>query len=95
MNPLLTFTDNKLNCKLRKTRKETFLTRMDSLLPWAKMLGVIEPVCPKVDTGRHFPNPLGTMLCIHYIQPWYNLYGGAMEDPLYEIATMCGRRVYK
>ncbi|MBM0419168.1 hypothetical protein GO617_16875 [Aeromonas veronii] len=59
------------------------------------MLGVIEPVYSKVGTCRRRPYPLGTMLCIHYMQQWYNLCDSAMEDPLYEIASMCGRRVYK
>ena len=34
------------------------------------------------------PNPLETMLRIHCMQHWYNLSDGAMEDALYEIASM-------
>ncbi|STI82730.1 IS5 transposase and trans-activator [Escherichia coli] len=32
--------------------------------------------------------PLETMLRIHCMQHWYNLSDGAMEDALYEIASM-------
>jgi IS5 family transposase len=37
--------------------------------------------------GRR-PYPLETMLRIHCMQHWYNLSDGAMEDALYEIASM-------
>ncbi|MGL4249794.1 MAG: IS5/IS1182 family transposase, partial [Aeromonas sp.] len=43
MNHQLTFADSEFNGKRRKTRKEIFLTRIDALLPWSRMLEVIEP----------------------------------------------------
>ena len=82
-----TFADSKFNGKRRKTRKETFLARMDALLPWPRMLEVIEPVYPKAGNGRR-PYPLDTMLRIHCMQQWYSLSDGAMEDALYEITSM-------
>ncbi len=51
------------------------------------MLAVIEPIYPKVGKGRR-PYPLETMLRIHCLQKWYTLSDGAMEDALYEIASM-------
>ena len=51
------------------------------------MLEVIEPVYPKTGNGRR-PYPLDTMLRIHCMQQWYSLSDGAMEDALYEIASM-------
>ena len=87
MNHQLTFADSEFNGKRRKTRKELFLARMEALLPWAMMLEVIEPVYPKAGNGRR-PYPLDTMLRIHCMQQWYSLSDGAMEDALYEIASM-------
>ena len=87
MSHQLTFADCEFNGKRRKTRKEIFLARMDALLPWSRMLEVIEPVYPKAGNGRR-PYPLDTMLRIHCMQQWYNLSDGAMEDALYEIASM-------
>ncbi|MEN3788682.1 IS5 family transposase [Aeromonas veronii] len=87
MSHQLTFADSEFNGKRRKTRKELFLARMEALLPWAMMLEVIEPVYPKAGNGRR-PYPLDTMLRIHCMQQWYNLSDGAMEDVLYEIASM-------
>jgi IS5 family transposase len=33
--------------KKKVTRREKFLTRMEALIPWAKLLAVIEPFYPK------------------------------------------------
>ncbi|MGL6356391.1 IS5/IS1182 family transposase, partial [Aeromonas veronii] len=63
MSHQLTFADSEFNSKRRKTRKEIFLARMDALLPWPRMLEVIEPVYPKTGNGRR-PYPLDTMLRI-------------------------------
>ncbi|MBW3760699.1 IS5 family transposase [Aeromonas jandaei] len=60
---------------------------MEALLPWTIMLEVIEPVYPKAGNGRR-PYPLDIMLRIHCVQQWYSLSDGAMEDALYEIASM-------
>jgi IS5 family transposase len=87
MSHQLTFADSEFNGKRRKTRKEIFLARMDALLPWSRMLGLIEPVYPKAGNGCR-PYPLDTMLRIHCMQQWYSLSDGAMEDALYGIASM-------
>ncbi|MBE0170314.1 transposase, partial [Klebsiella michiganensis] len=87
MSQQLTFADSEFSSKRRQTRKEVFLGRMDDLLPWDKLLGVIEPVYPKAGNGRR-PYPLETMLRIHCMQQWYNLSDETMEDALYEIACM-------
>ena len=87
MEHQLTFADSEFSTKRRQTRKEIFLSRMDALLPWSMLLALIEPVYPKAGNGRQ-PYPLQTMFRIHCLQHWYNLSDGAMEDALYEIASM-------
>ena len=87
MNQQLTFADSEFTSKRRQTRKEIFLSRMDNLLPWTQLLEVIEPFYPKVGNGRR-PYPLETMFRIHCMQQWYSLGDEAMEDALYEIASM-------
>ena len=87
MTHQLTFADSEFHSKRRQTRKEALFARMEALLPWSRMLAVIEPVYPKSGNGRR-PYPLETMLRIHCIQQWYNLSDGAMEDALYEIVSM-------
>lgn len=87
MSQQLTFADSEFSSKRRQTRKEKFLSRMDKLLPWPQLLDVIEPVYPKAGNGRR-PYSLETMFRIHCLQQWYNLSDEAMEDALYEIASM-------
>ncbi len=60
---------------------------MDKLLPWPQLLEVIEPFYPKAGNGRR-PYALETMFRIHCMQQWYSLGDEAMEDALYEIASM-------
>jgi transposase, IS5 family len=87
MDHQLTFADSEFNQKRRRTRKEIFLGRMDKLIPWKRLEAIIEPHYPKAGNGRR-PYPLTTMLRIHCIQQWYSLSDPAMEDALYEIASM-------
>ncbi|RWS64888.1 IS5/IS1182 family transposase, partial [Enterobacter cloacae] len=64
-----------------------FLARMEQILPWRNMRAVIAPFYPKPGHGRqHYQHE--TMLPIHCMQHWYNLSAGALEDALYEIASM-------
>ncbi|MDX7691914.1 IS5 family transposase [Aeromonas caviae] len=87
MSHQLTFAYSEFSSKRRQTRKEIFLSRMEQILPWQNIVEVIEPFYPKAGNGRR-PYPLETMLRIHCMQHWYNLSDGAMEDALYEIASM-------
>ena len=87
MGHQITFADSEFSSKRRQTRKEIFLSRMEQILPWQNMVEVIEPFYPKAGNGRR-PYPLETMLRIHCMQHWYNLSDGAIEDALYEIASM-------
>jgi IS5 family transposase len=86
MSHQLTFADSEFSTKRRQTRKEIFLSRMEQILPWQNMTAVIEPFYPKAGNGRR-PYPLETMLRIHCMQHW-STSDGAMEDALYEIASM-------
>jgi len=87
MDHQLSFADSEFTSKRRQTRKEIFLGRMDNLIPWARLVAVIEPHYPKAGNGRR-PYPLETMLRIHCMQNWYNMSDPGMEDALTEIASM-------
>jgi IS5 family transposase len=87
MDHQLSFADSEFNNKRRQTRKEKFLGRMENLIPWQRLESVIEPHYPKAGNGRR-PYPLSTMLRIHCMQQWYSMSDPAMEDALYEIASM-------
>ena len=73
--------------KKKKTRREVFLERMDTLIPWKRLEKHIRRYYPKAGAGRH-PYPLSVMLRIHCVQLFYNLSDPAMEDMLYEIESV-------
>ena len=50
------FADLVNDAKKRKTRREVFLERMDSLIPWQKLVEDIRPFYPKPGKGR-WPSP--------------------------------------
>lgn len=83
----LTFAEAEYNVKKRKTRREKFLERMDSLIPWHKLERQLVKKYSKGKTGRK-PYPLKVMLRVHVMQLLYNLSDPAMEDALYEIESM-------
>ena len=82
-----TFADLEYDGKKRKTRREMFLERMDSLIPWDQLEERIRPFYPKAGRGRR-PYELSAMLRIHCVQLFYNLSDPGMEDILYEVESV-------
>jgi len=73
--------------KSKVTRRAQFLGEMDSVVPWARLLAVIEPHYPKAEQGRP-PHLMPRMLRIYFMQQWFNLSDPAMEDALYDSESM-------
>ncbi|MBK0414510.1 transposase [Chromobacterium haemolyticum] len=90
MRKRMSFSDLEHTAKKKQARCEIFLAEMDKVMPWALLATVIEPVYPKPGNGRR-PYSLASMLHIDCLQQWYSLSDPAMEEALYEIASM--RRV--
>ena len=87
MNEQPTFADLDYQGKKRKTRREEFLERMDSLIPWQRLEERIGPHYFRAERGRR-PYPLSVMLRVHIVQLCYNLSDPAMEDLLYEAESV-------
>lgn len=70
--------------KKKRTRREAFLAEMERLVPWARLVAVIEPLYPK--SGRVGRPPIGAarMLRMYCLQQWYGLADEALEDALYD-----------
>jgi IS5 family transposase len=75
--------------KKKMTRRETFLARMEAIIPWAALLAVIEPYYPKGERGRP-PIGLERMLRVYFLQQWYGLADEAIEDAIYDSQAMRG-----
>ena len=83
----LSFGDAEYAGKRKRTRREVFLAEMEQIVPWHSLLSLIEPFHPQAGRGRQ-PYPLATMLRIHLMQNWFGLSDPAMEEALYEVASM-------
>ena len=83
----ISFSDAEHAGKRKKTRREIFLAEMELVVPWRALLKVIEPHYPVAGRGRR-PYPLEAMLRVHLMQNWFALSDPAMEEALYEIASL-------
>jgi len=73
--------------KGKVTRRERFLAEMDAVIPWARLLALIEPYYPKAGQGRQ-PLGLEKMLRIYFLQQWFNLSDPQAEDAIYDSESM-------
>ena len=71
--------------KHRKTiRKEQLLNEMEVIIPWQGLAEVIEPFCTRPDGPESRPIGIERMLCIYFLQHWFNLSDPAAEEALYD-----------
>jgi IS5 family transposase len=75
--------------KKKQTRRDKFLAEMEAVVPWARLVERLRPFYPKGERGRP-PIGLERMLRIHFLQQWYGLADGAMEDALYDSQALRG-----
>jgi len=75
--------------KKKRTRREKFLSEMDAVVPWRRLLGLVEPHYPKTGTKGGRPlMPLETMLRVYFLQNWYALSDPMAEEMLYDSEAM-------
>src|ERR1700676_5783550 len=82
-----TFASIAWQVKGKVTRRERFLGEMDAVIPWVRLLALIEPHYPKAGPGRQ-PLGLEKMLRIYFLQQWFNLSDPQAADALYESESM-------
>lgn len=70
--------------KKKQTRREKFLAEMERVVPWSRLIALIEPLYPS--SGRVGRQPIGVprMLRMYCLQQWYGLADEALEDALYD-----------
>ena len=75
--------------KGKKTKREAFLAEMERVVPWSRLLALIEPHYPKGSpAGGRPPLPIERMFRIYCLQQWYNLSDPGAEEALYDSITM-------
>ena len=83
----MTFASAAWSAKGKTTRRERFLAEMDAVIPWARLVALVEPHYPKAGNGRR-PMALERMLRVYFMQQWFNLSDPQAEDALYDIEPM-------
>ena len=82
----ISFADAEHAGKRKKSRREIFLEEMERVVPWKALVKLIEPHYPVAGRGRR--HPLESILRVHLMQNWFALSDPAMEEALYEIASL-------
>ena len=75
--------------KKKRTRREKFLARMEALIPWPKLLAVIEPFYSKGERGRPSVG-LERLLRVYFLQQWSGLAAEALEEARYDRQALRG-----
>jgi len=75
----LSFAQAEYAGKKKTTRRDMFLSEMNGVVPWARLVELIHPHYPKSNRGRP-PIGIEKMLCVYFLQQWYGLAGEARQD---------------
>jgi IS5 family transposase len=87
MSQQRTFASEAWSRKGKRTRRERFLGEMDAVMPWGRLIELIEPHYPKAGRGRR-PHDLERMLRIYFLQQWFSLSDPQAEDAIYDSESM-------
>lgn len=85
----MTFSELDYLSKRKTTKKERFLSEMEAVVPFERLLSVIEPFYPKARSkGGRPAKPLAMMLRVYLLQNWFGYSDPGMEEALYDIAAL-------
>jgi IS5 family transposase len=87
MKSQLSFAASEYAGKKKATRREKFLWEMEKVVPWGKLIELIEPYYPNGERGRP-PIGIERMLRIYFLAQWYGLADEALEDAIYDSQAM-------
>ena len=85
----MSFAQAEYGDKKKVTRRERFLGEMERVVPWARLVALIEPHYPLGQRGRP-PIGIERMLRLYFLQQWYGLADEALEDAIYDSQAMRG-----
>lgn len=81
------FSQSEFAGKKKTTRREKFLGDMECVVPWSRLVAIIEPHYPNGRRGRP-PIGIERMLRLYFLQQWYALADEALEDAIYDSQAM-------
>ena len=74
--------------KGKVTRRERFLAEMDTVIPWRRLIELIEPYYHDPAGRGRKPHDLERMLRIYFLQQWFSLSDPQAEDAIYDSESM-------
>ena len=80
----ISFAEAEYAKKKKQTRRELFLAKMEQVVPWSRLMEVIEPHYPQSGKRGRPPVGLERMLRMYFVQQWYGLADEAVEDAVYD-----------
>lgn len=83
-----TFASEAWGRKGKVTQRERFLAEMDAVIPWDRLLALIEPHYHAPSGRGRKPHELERMLRIYFLQQWFNLSDPQAEDAIYDSESM-------
>ena len=83
----MSFAQSEYSAKKKVTRRERFLAEMEQVVPWRRLVALIEPHYPAGERGRP-PIGIERMLRLYFLQQWYGLADEALEDAIYDSQAM-------
>ena len=82
----ISFAQAEYDAKRNTTRRDRFLTEMEIVVPWSRLLEQLRPHdYPEAGQGPGRP-PIGLelMLRLYFLQQWFGLADEALEDAVYD-----------
>jgi len=83
MEKILTFSDLETQNKKKRTRREEFLGKMESIVPWSDIVSLVKPYYYSNRTGRPATR-LEVILRMYFLQIWFSLSDEGLEDAIYD-----------
>lgn len=71
----------------RKTKREEFPEKMESVIPWGEWVEIIEPYYPDGKRGRR-PQSIERMLRMYLLRNRFSLSDEGIEDAIYDSYAM-------
>ena len=83
-----TFSDLEYASKKKLTRRDRFLAEIEAVTPWSALIARLEPHYPKGGGRGRPPIGLERMLRMYIAQQCFGLADEAMEDAIYDSASI-------
>ncbi len=83
MDSRRSFTDIEYSMRKQTGKREELLMRIDAIVPWDELIGLIRPYYPEGRRGRPV-KPIDVMLKMYLLQCWFGLSAAGMESQAYD-----------